>query len=58
MRREHTYIGTLEFRRANFNKFREVFGGLAQIEVPKSKKVQDGWKLIRNKILKVQSHTV
>ena len=54
VRRGNSKTATLDFRRADFELFRRLVGGVSWGSVLESKGVQDGLLLFKKEVLKVQ----
>ena len=48
----------LDFKRAYFSKLREILGVIPWSDELKNKRVNEGWELLKNEILKAQYQTV
>ena len=58
VRRGNSKTATLDFRRADFELFRRLVGGVPWDSVLESKGVQDGWSLFKKEVLKAQEQAV
>ena len=57
-RRGNSKTAALDFRRADFELFRRLVGGVPWGSVLESKGVQDGWLLFKKEVLKAQEQAV